>query len=327
MQRDAYAALVKKRHKKKIPMRIRQITGEVFNELIFDEVFIGYRNRRLVLLTYMAGTNPRHGPRLKHDVIIPDFAKLQRVHQPHFVYQLVPLMCSNLETFKVLQAVCNSKGSPFCMEDRHDTYGLTMRFGIASAHREMIKAEMLQCPLLSAAQLSAIRMGTFPINGVEFDGALVKRGKVFSSNHSDEGGVSTTTTKAEGDGGPTTVRAGSDISPDSSPHGSSLTTSKSSSSVGFVSSTALITRVDYLTEAEIQKRLIMMYFFHSGTYWRLGCNSTLFNLVRETRERLHIIGVSNPVLQGRSDLLGRARQAGLHIYEKVSEELYQYAQP
>lgn len=334
MQRDAYAALVKKKHKKKIPMRILQVNGQIFNELIFDEVFIGYRNRRLVLTTHMAGTDPRKGPRLPHDILIQDFGKLQRYHQPHFVYKLVPLMCSNVESFSVLQAVCSSPGSPFRVEDRYDTHGLTMRFALVSAHREMVKSELLQCPLLSAAQMTNIRLGNFPIPGVEFDAALVRRGRVALANAM-EATTSTTSTDSNNTSGHNNGTSGG--SNGASPSGKSdvavsgpaasvdYPSSVSLATSGFVSSAALITRVDYLTDIELNKRLIMNYYFQSGTYWKLGSNSTLFQLVRDTRERHHILGVTNPIVQGRSDLLARARQHRLHIYEKVGEDLYQYA--
>lgn len=347
MQRDAYAALVKKKHKKKIPMRILQVNGEIFNELIFDEVFIGYRNRRLVLTTHMAGTDPRKGPRLPHDILIQDFAKLQRYHQPHFVYKLVPLMCSNVESFSVLQAVCSSPGSPFRIEDRYDTHGLTMRFALVSAHREMVKSELLQCPLLSAAQMANIRLGTFPIPGVEFDAALVRRGRITLANAMDSlsasssaaTGPSNNGNPSSGGGGeplPLNKTSGKSSASDpfgpSSPPGTGISlnvdcpsASAVPSNVGFVSSAALITRVDYLTDIELNKRLIMNYYFHSGTYWKLGSNSTLFQMVRDTRERHHILGVTNPIIQGRTDLLARARQHRVHIYEKVGEDLYQYA--
>lgn len=438
MQRDAYAALVKKKQKKKIPLRILQMSGDIFKEWIFDEVFIGYRNRRLVLVTHMAGTDPRFGPRLGQDILVPDFSKLQRIHQPHFLYKLIPMMCSNIESFALLQAVCNSPGSPFVIEDRWDTHGLTMRFAIVSAHRELVKSELLQCRQLSGAQMSNIRLGNFPITGVEFDGALVKRGRVASTHNTATDSStsstsssstmipieenSTTTPKAEtgasslstrGKAGTTPTRQNggtrtssvsrantsttggdsSSLSQSSSPlsrlqrvttgarsvsplsavlqagrvlkdptspaHTASLQTpagaglgshsnsqkgsspkeeshlnsdpsivnTADASSVGFVSSAALCTRVDYLTEADLNKRIIMDHFFRSPTYWKLGSNSQLFQLVRETRERIQIMGVSNPIAQGRTDLLSRARENGIHIYEKVGDYLYAYSKP
>lgn len=365
MQRDAYGALVKKKHKKKIPMRILQVSGEVFKEWIFDEVFIGYRNRRLVLTTHMAGTDPRAGPRLPHDILVPDFAKLQRIHQPHFMYKLVPMMCSNIESFALLQAICNSKNSPFTIEDRCDTHGLTMRFAIVSTHRELVKSELLQCPVLSAAQIVNIKLGNFPIPGVEFDGALVKRGRVPASSTGDTSSSSSSSNSASEAGGGDGIKpvlssaatkngkkgvispslaglsglsatsaafsscTSSLSSTSTSPNGSSSSAaaSASSSSSGYVSSAALCTRVDYLTDADLNKRIIMDHFFRSGTYWKLGSNGYLFQLVRETRERLHIVGVTNPIIQGRSDLLARARQHQIHIYEKVGENLYAYAKP
>lgn len=442
MQRDAYAALVKKKNKKKIPLRILQMSGDIFKEWIFDEVFIGYRNRRLVLVTHMAGTDPRCGPRLAQDILIPDFAKLQKIHQPHFVYKLIPMMCSNIESFALMQAVCHSPGSPFVIEDRWDTHGLTMRFAIVSAHRELVKSELLQCRLLSAAQMANIRLGNFPITGVEFDAALVKRGRVSlpntasttSSNNNcrstaasssdiptdsgvGDGGGSMTTVPSSflkrgadrggstrsmsplsaalhatrvlkdnnGDVGsgklsplttkPTTLTSsvltnkqtsnnlsststgGSASSALSSKtgrtsttttgsfsasngvsdndnggggtgvEGTSTTPSSPSTLIGFISSAALCTRVDYLTDADLNKRIIMDHFFRSPTYWKLGSNSQLFQLVRETRERIHILGVSNPIAQGRTDLLMRARENGIHVYEKVGDYLYAYAKP
>lgn len=322
MQRDAYAALVKKKHKLKIPLRILQLNGEVFHELIFDEVFIGYRNRRLVLMTHMAGSDAKRGPLLPHDVLIADFAKLQQVHHPHFVYQLVPLKCSNLDTFTLLQAVCNSKQSPFSIDHRYDVHGLTTRFGLVSSHREHIKAELLQCPFLSATQLTNIRTGVFPITGVEFDGALVYHGRRW-------GGSPTTATE-------TTASLSSSVSslgshsetsepavPSSSPS-SSPPAVASGDAVNFVSAAALVTRVDYLSEAELLKRMIMNYYFKSGTYWRLGSNSVLFQLVRDARDKHHIMGVAHPILQSRAELISRARAHQIHLYEKVNDDTYQY---
>eukprot|EP00796_Vickermania_ingenoplastis_P005725 gene5725-4086_t len=338
MQRDAYAALVKKKHKRKIPLRILQMSGEIFNELIFDEVFIGYRNRRLVLTTHMAGTDPRQGKRLPQDVLVQDFAKLQRLHQPHFVYKLVPMMCSNVETFSVLQGVCSSRGSPFAIEDRYDTHGLTTRFGIVSTHRSLVMSELLQCPLLSAAQMANVRLGNFPIPGVEFDGALVKRGKIGGgvANTGNPGHVAPTAGLAVPSPIPETpAPSGEALVPGDAPRlspglaGKPEGTSKPPvpSGVNFVSAAALVTRVDYLTEGELTKRMIMNHYFHSATYWKLGSNGTLFQLVRDTRDKIHVLGVSNPIIQGRSDLLTRAKQHRIHVYEKVAEDVYQYALP
>lgn len=340
MQRDAYAALVKKRHKKKIPLRILQVNGEIFNELIFDEVFIGYRNRRLVLTTCMARTNPKNGPRLPHDVLVQDFSKLLRLHRPHFIYKLVPLMCTNVETFSVMQAVCNSRGSPFCIDDRYDPQGLTARFGFISTHRDLIRSELLQCPFLSAAQMANIRLGTFPITGVEFDGALVRRGRVGEVlGGSRQGSSSAVPPPTPGSGEPsftgaekTTVKNTAHASEGAANDATTTSLNNSggitrvgSTSPAFVSAAALVTRVDYLTEGELMKRMIMNHYFQSGTYWKIGSNSALFQLVRDTREKIHVMGVSHPIVQGRSDLLSRAREHHIHVYEKIGEDLFQYA--
>lgn len=128
MQRDVYAALIKKRAKELIPLRILQLSGEVTHEKIYDEVFDGHKLRRLILMTHMEGTDGSLGPKLGKDVMVENFSKLKRIHQPHYLYKLLPLLCDRHETFSCIQGIVSSAGSPFALEDRKDAQALRISF-------------------------------------------------------------------------------------------------------------------------------------------------------------------------------------------------------
>lgn len=171
MQRDVYASLIKKRHKQMIPLLIHQVSGDITRENIFDEVFTGYKQRRIVLMTHMSAV-PSSLPRLPRDVIVSDFAKLKAIHQSHFHYKLLPLLCTDFEAFAAMQGICASANSPFTIEDRKDPQGLTHRLpngclerqAVCDFFAEHISPEERETPVFSRK---------LPISGVVFDGLLL----------------------------------------------------------------------------------------------------------------------------------------------------------
>ncbi|ESS70187.1 hypothetical protein TcG_07231 [Trypanosoma cruzi] len=173
MQRDVYASLIKKRHKHMIPLLIHQVSGDVTRENVFDEVFSGYKLRRIVLMTHMAATSSLSS-RLPRDVIVTDFEKLKAIHQPHFHYKLLPLLCTDIEAFAAMQGICASANSPFTIEDRRDPQGLTHRLANGCADRqavceffaEHISPEERDVPVFSRK---------LPISAVVFDGLLLSK--------------------------------------------------------------------------------------------------------------------------------------------------------
>jgi hypothetical protein len=137
MQRDVYAAMIKKKTKSFIPINIMQLSGEITHEQIFDEVFDGHRLRRLVLSTNMCNVDPSAGPKLPRDIVVTSFNMLARIHKPHFQYKLLPLLCSGVTAFAALQGICGSPGSPFQIENRRDP--LSLKYSVnGPAHRDQI---------------------------------------------------------------------------------------------------------------------------------------------------------------------------------------------
>ncbi|CBH08893.1 hypothetical protein, conserved [Trypanosoma brucei gambiense DAL972] len=173
MQRDVYASLIKKRHKQMVPLLIHQVSGDITRENIFDEVFHGYKLRRIVLMTHMAAT-PATLPRLPRDIIVSDFDKLRAIHQPHFHYKLLPLLCTDFEAFSALQGICASANSPFTIEDRKDPQGLTHRLSNGCSERQAL-CEFFDPHIAPAEKLVPVFSRKLPISAVVFDGLLLKQ--------------------------------------------------------------------------------------------------------------------------------------------------------
>ncbi|ORC89005.1 uncharacterized protein TM35_000142160 [Trypanosoma theileri] len=173
MQRDVYASLIKKRHKQMIPLLIHQVSGDITRENIFDEVFSGYKLRRIALMTHMAATTPNL-PRLPRDIIVTDFDKLKSIHQPHFHYKLLPLLCTDFEAFSALQGICASQNSPFTIEDRRDPQGLTYRLVNGCAERQALCDFFAEHIPVSEREVP-VYSRKLPIAAVLFDGVLITR--------------------------------------------------------------------------------------------------------------------------------------------------------
>jgi hypothetical protein len=136
MQRDTFAALVKKRIKTKFLVHLRHLDNSITREIIFDEVFDGFRARKIVLMTHMAGTDQTRGPLLPRDVICHDFTTFRMVHRPHFEYQLLPLLCDSVEAFQVIEGIASSPCSPFRMEHRRPAQEIKTRLHGYTPSRE-----------------------------------------------------------------------------------------------------------------------------------------------------------------------------------------------
>ena len=180
MQRDVYAAMIKKRTKTFIPIDILQMSGEITREQIFDEVFDGHRLRRLILTTNMKNVDPKL-PRLPRDIVVPTFSVLSRIHQPHFQYKLLPLLCTSVGAFAALQGICSSPGSPFLIEHRREP--LTVKFcPTGPANRDKV-IEFFYDTFTEEEKKLPNSSKKLPINVVEFDGILLSK-----STHSSSGG-------------------------------------------------------------------------------------------------------------------------------------------
>ncbi|RNF07400.1 hypothetical protein TraAM80_03312 [Trypanosoma rangeli] len=173
MQRDVYASLIKKRHKHMIPLFIHQVSGDVTRENIFDEVFSGYKMRRIVLMTHMSATSSSSS-QLPRDVIVSDFEQLKAIHQPHFHYKLLPLLCTDVEAFAAMQGICASVNSPFTIEDRRDPQGLTHRLSNGCAERQAV-CEFFAEHIPPAEREVPVFSRKLPITAVMFDGLLLTK--------------------------------------------------------------------------------------------------------------------------------------------------------
>ena len=135
MQRDTYAAMLGKFGGKYVPCLVEHLTGQVTTEALCDVYLTGVKLRRLVFMTCMQSTAAfahkagRAVPLLPKDVIVSTWETFQRVHQPHFVYRLLPLRCASPAAFAAIQAIVTSPGSPFTLEHRQDP--VPYRFSIA----------------------------------------------------------------------------------------------------------------------------------------------------------------------------------------------------
>lgn len=294
MQRDVYAALVKRRHKHRIPIRIFQVNGKTTQEPIYDDVFIGYKLRRLVLMTNMAAQT------LNPDMIIPDFQTLKRYHQPHMMYKLLPLQCSTIEAFAALQGICASAGSVFQIEDRVGPQHFTHRFPLGCANRQAIcdffAATMPAEDLREPAQTRRL-----PVMGVEYQGALLREGRRRVPLLESATGCAETTEPKE-----------------------------TLSSRQYVSAAALLTMHDTLSEKMILNRGLMRDFMESDVYCKMLSNTSILNRYKRCQCRMHMMGVTNPIGKdigngSRQRMLELARERRIYIYEKVMEGVYRYA--
>ena len=173
MQRDVYAAMIKKKTKTFIPIDILQMSGEVTREQIFDEVFDGHRLRRLVLSTNMRNVDLAQGPKLPRDIVVTSFGQLARVHKPHYQYKLLPLMCSGFPAFAALQGICGSPGSPFQIEHRRDP--LPVKFGFAGpAHRDQL-ADLFFDQFSEEEKKLPNSAKRPPVTGIQYDGVLISK--------------------------------------------------------------------------------------------------------------------------------------------------------
>lgn len=292
MQRDLYSALIKKRHKQRILVSIHQLDGRVTHEPLFDEVFLGYKARRIVLMTFTAAQDPRLPALPRGDVILPTIEAFSRIHQPHFQYRLLPLVSNDVEAFAALQGVCASRGSPFTISDRYDARELTFRFhasaggalGAASpVHKESISAFFSEhmSETERAVPLMARRL---PIPGVEFQGTLWKEGKISSAAAM-----------------PPSTTTGEDALAAADAGGRLASSSSSSSSLSpqlthhHFSAAAFLTTHETLLESGIIQRALMRDFFDSTLFNTLRNNSVMSNRMSGAREQLHLMAVQRPV--------------------------------
>lgn len=326
MQRDAYAALIKKRHVRMIPARITQMSGEVFHERLYTDVFTGYRHRRLVLMTNIAAQDPML-PRLQHDIIVPSFDMLARIHQPHFRYKLLPLLCADVETFAVLQAICASRGSPFCIEDRRDYQPLTYKFLMGCYGREAI-CDFFKEHHTAADLLEPPSSRRLPINGVVFDGVLVRRATTRESNGAVAAQKPAITTTTNTSAAATAAAAEGEQARSAAVRGG---TPPSSTGEATPSMAAFVTTHDTLSIASVDQRDCMNRFFHSSVYATLSGNTELRSEVNRTARRLHVMAIKR-IISGsdyatRQRLLHAAQEKQILVYEKVAEGVYRYAPP
>ncbi|KAG8344646.1 hypothetical protein TRVL_04525 [Trypanosoma vivax] len=289
MQRDVYAAMIKKRHKQMVPLLIHQVSGDITRENIFDEVFSGYKLRRIVLMTHMAAT-PATQPRLPHDVIVSDFETLKKVHQPHFHYKLLPLLCTDIEAFAAMQGICASAHSPFVIEDRRDPQGLTHRLSNGCAERQAL-CDFFEQHIPAAERQVPVFSRKLPISAILFDGLLFRRSSTSCSNTHEHSATGTSRANM----------------------GCSLA--------------ALVTVHESITEKAIRERTLMRDLFHSPLYTKLGCNTDVAQALRLVPDCKHFMAVKRAVGSdggSRFTLLQCAAEKGVHIYEKIGD-VYKFA--
>ncbi|CBZ14581.1 conserved hypothetical protein [Leishmania braziliensis MHOM/BR/75/M2904] len=344
MQRDAYAAIVRYRNRRKTPVRVLQMNGAVFHENLMEDFFIGYRNRRLALMTHTPGQDPRL-PRLPKDIIVPNYKTFLRIHQPHFMYRLLPLLSSDVEAFAAMQAICASPGSPFTIEDRLESQLLNYRLSKMCAGRDRIceffkdytSPEELRMPTATRA---------LPIVGTFFQGLMVHDGLVAATpqttlfrppttEEAAEVPSSTSTGDSKGESSAAAASVGDGGFVVESSNGSLDSTKRTSHKKrANASIAALLTTHDILSEAAITQRSLMAKFLESDLYNQFGSPSVIAAKVRSVDERMHFMAVKR-VCAGRTStaenmrvrvrLLELARKQNLHVYEKVDEGEYAYA--
>ncbi|KAG5480007.1 hypothetical protein LSCM1_06427 [Leishmania martiniquensis] len=344
MQRDAYATIVRLRNRRKTPVRILQLNGAVFTENLVEDFFVGYRNRRLALMTHTPGQDPRL-PRLPKDVIVPDYKTFLQIHQPHFMYRLLPLLSADVEAFAAMQGICASPGSPFTIEDRLESQLLNYRLSKLCAGRDKICEFFKDYTNPAELQMPAATR-TLPIQGVFFQGLLVHEEAVgrrppaksvklpaavnamaVVSSSTGTGGIGgNTTASADPVGSGATAVGSSDKSLDG--------THRAPCRKGAAASiAAFLTTHDVLSEAAITQRALMAKFFHSDLYHQFA-SSVITSKLRSFDEQMHFMAVKRlcagrmctaDTMRTRAHLLNLARKENLHVYEKVSEGEYVYA--
>ncbi|CCW60776.1 unnamed protein product [Phytomonas sp. EM1] len=362
MQRDTYAGLIKKRHLARIPIRILQLNGRITHENVYEDVFIGYRLRRLVLMTHFGYGRPpppsspnfptmaaisasssvsssAFSP-IPKDFVVASFEKLAKMHNPGFVYRLVPLLCADIDTFAAMQAICASEGSPFTIEDRRDPVDLTHRFPNGCAQRGII-GEFFKKHISPEEMAEPAASRRLPITGIEFDGLLLTLARERIAGNPPARAEKTPPCEVVD---PLAGRVSSDSPlPSSSSSSSSLSgvnhppdvnegevagqsppTRHQTLSVG-----ALLTTHGVLNEKVLLQRALVRDFFESPLYWQLKSNTPLIGEVSASPRRMHFIATQRPVGSdsgsGRTALLQMAKEFNLFVYEKVDNELYQFA--
>ncbi|KPI86712.1 hypothetical protein ABL78_4228 [Leptomonas seymouri] len=299
MQRDAYAALIKYPNTRKVPVRIMQLNGKVFHENLLASAFVGYQKRRLALMTYTAGQDPRL-PRLPRDIIVPTYASLLKIHQPHFMYRLLPLLSADVETFAAMQSICSSQGSPFTIQDRVDATVLNLRLSNLCYGRDRI-CDFLKDHTTPSELLMPTATRRLPISAILFQGIL------FRENISLSGAPTSGSLDAPSPPSPMPTRSGNGA--------------------------VLITTHDNCTESVIQQRALMTRLFLSPLYAELvGC-SFLANMIHSTQRKWHVLAIRRRIGEGwnasvdqrmRTHLAQLARKENLVLYEKVDEGVYDY---
>ncbi|GET88145.1 hypothetical protein, conserved [Leishmania tarentolae] len=327
MQRDSYATITRYPNRRKFPVRVLQMNGAVYHENLVEDFFIGYRNRRLALMTHTPGQDPRL-PRLPKDIIVPDYKTFLKIHQPHFMYRLLPLLSSDVEAFAAMQAICASPGSPFTIDDRLESQLLNYRLSKLCAGRDKIceffkdytTPEELRMPAATRA---------LPIQGILFQGLMMHNGCVLESSHT-RGLPSAASTEAAAtvpiNDGAVAVRGATRRL-----DGDVQTSYKKRSTASIA---ALLTTHDTLSETVITQRSLMTEFFESELYNQFGTASVTATKVRSADERMHFMAVKRicvgrastaESVRTRAHLLQLARQKNLHVYEKINEGEYAYA--
>lgn len=315
MQRDAYAALFKSPFLRKTPIRIMQLNGRVSHENVTSDFFIGYKCRRIALMTYTAGQDPKL-PRLPRDIIVPTYDALQRIHQPHFMYQLLPLLTSDVETFAAMQAICSSSGSPFALHDRIDAVSLNYNISNLCAGRDKI------CEFLKAdTQPSELMMPTatrrLPILSINFQGILLKEKMAVP-------GLPPPGSAVAASPSPSTAQA-----PSTSPSSARATPTRTCTGA------VLITTHDSCTELYIRQRAIMTRLFRSPLYPDLIGNSAIGTLIHSSQYQWHVMAIKRRVgggngslgdLRLRAHLVQCALKENLLLYEKVDDGVYEFVQ-
>lgn len=291
MQRDAYGSLTRFPNGRKVYLRITQQNGHVLHENVMEFFFQGYKARRLALMTYTAGQDPRL-PRLPRDIVVPSFESLLRIHQPHFAYQLLPLLSADVETFGVLQSICSASGSPFKLEDRIEAGTFHLRF-LPLCHGRDKVCEFMKDDTAPSELLVPAASRQLPVNAVSFQGVLFRERGLFP--HSSHSGEASTPARL----GPAAL---------------------------------LLTTHETCSESVIHKRAIMTRFFQSPLYTEMHSNMALNALVQSAPLQWHVMafkrrvgGIKTPSeLRMRAQLLQKARQHNIVLYERVDEGVYDY---
>jgi hypothetical protein len=305
MQRDAYAALVKYPKTRKVPVRIMQLNGRVFHENLTAHAFVGYEKRRLALMTYTAGQDPRL-PRLSRDVIVRTYEAFQKIHQPHFMYQLLPLLTADVEAFAAMQSICSASGSPFTIQDRVDTMLLNYRFGHLSSSRDQI-CEFFKDDTDPSELLMPTATRRLPIACISFQGILFRERLPLANHPAPALSVSS--------GNDNTLQSPSYI------HGGS--------------GAVFVTTHDVCSDTIIHHRALMSRLFNSRLYPQLAGATALTTLIHSSTHKWDVMAMRRRVGGGihgagdsrtRSHLVQMAQKENILLYEKVDEGVYERVQ-